>query len=108
MGFIEDGKVMKTRKLESNFINFESMLGEEFTAHSGDLLVRFKLIEASKLPRPEDQARIAVQEDPFSLLFKEITNIRPEQGIFTVDHDKGTVDLFLVAVGTGEYEAIFN
>lgn len=100
--------MMKGKKLESDFASFENLLGEEFSTHLDDLLIRFKLTEASRLPLPADQAGAGVRQDPFTLLFKEVTGIRPEQGIFTVDHNTGTIDLFLVAVGSGQYEAIFN
>jgi hypothetical protein len=101
-------RLMKSEKLEPSYSVFEELIGEEFTAQSGDQLIRFKLTEVAKLPPATTRTDLGIRQDPFSLLFKEVTNFAPDQKTYTVNTDVGTVDLFLVPVGFGEYEAIFN
>ena len=99
---------MNGKILSPSYAVFEKLLGEEFSVQTADQSIRFKLIEVSKLPPATTRTDLGIRQDPFSLLFKEVTDFQPDQGTFTVNVDAGTVDLFLVPVGFGEYEAVFN
>lgn len=99
---------MKGDRLIPELSVFEKLLDGELSAQSDGADIRFKLTEVSKLPPTTTQAGRCFRQDAFSLLVKEVTNFKPDQGIFTLDTDLGVIDLFLVPVGSGEYEAIFN
>ena len=99
---------MKDNRLVPELSVFEKLLGGELSAQSGGADMRFKLTEVSKLPPTITQTGRCIRQNAFSLLVKEVTNFKPDQGIFTLDTDLGVIDLFLVPVGSGEYEAIFN
>jgi ribosomal protein S18 acetylase RimI-like enzyme len=99
---------MKGEQLEPSFEAFESLLGDEISVQSGDQSIRFKLIEVSRLPPATTRTDLGIRQDPFSLLFKELTNLQPDQRMFTINTAAGTLDLFLVPVGFGRYEGIFN
>ena len=51
----------------------------------------------------------APREQPFSLHFTGPADRLLEQGTYVLDHDQlGRLDIFLVAIGPGRYEAVFN
>ena len=99
---------MNSEKLESTFETFEGLQGEEFSAQHGDQIIRFKLIEVSRLPPATTRTDLGIRQDPFALLFNEVTDFQPDQGTYTVKNEVGTAELFLVPVGFGDYEAVFN
>ena len=99
---------MEREKLEVSFTAFEALIGEEFSIQSDDRLMRFELVEVAKLQPATTRTDIAVRQDPFALLFKELTDFQPDQKTHIAKTATGTVEMFLVPVGFGEYEAIFN
>lgn len=49
------------------------------------------------------------REQPFSLVFEGPTDRMIDQGTHRLTHDAiGEVELFLVPIGPGRYEAVFN
>ena len=99
---------MENDRIETSYTAFEKLIGEEFSLLSEDQPVRLKLTHVSRLQPATNRADLGIRQDPFSLLFKELTDFQPPQKTYTVESESGTVDLFLVRVGFGEYEAIFN
>ena len=99
---------MNSEIIEPSYTLFEGLIGREFSAQTGDQTIRFELIEVSKLSPSTNREGLGIRQDPFSLLFKEITDFQPEQGSFELNIGVGTAAVFLVPVGHGEFEAIFN
>ena len=105
---MEQDELMGQDKLDVSFTAFEALIDEEFSIQSDERLMRFKLVEVARLPPATTRTDIAVRQDPFALLFKEMTDFQPDQKTYIARTATGTVELFLVPVGFGEYEAIFN
>jgi hypothetical protein len=89
---------------------FDGLVGATFRAHTGGGdAVDLRLVEATALPPTEARADLPIRKDPFSLVFRAEPAQELSQGIYHVDHpESGSTDMFLVPVGFGEYQAIFN
>ena len=95
----------------NNADTFEPLLNAAFCIHFGDQhVVEASLIEVKRLSRATNRDDIPIRTDPYSLIFKlgepeESFN----QGFVQIENSElGTVEMFLVRVGFGEYQAIFN
>ncbi len=99
---------MNDDSIEPSLAVFEKLVGQEFSVQSGDQLIRLTLTEVTKLPAAATRTDLGRRQDPFVLLFKEVTDFQPVQNTYTAKTVAGTVVLFLVPVGFGEYEAVFN
>jgi hypothetical protein len=81
---------------------------DDFSNHVGDSFrvvgspqTELRLVHVSELKSSGDF-------ESYSIEF-ETTQIDGAQGIVTIDHaELGAVELFVVAVGPGRYEAVFN
>ena len=99
---------MTEKKLEASFSTFEKLLEQEFSIDLSGQQVRLKLVEVSELQPATTRTDLGIRQDPFSLIFKELNESNLQQGMYTVVSTTGSIDLFLVPVGFGEYQAIFN
>ncbi len=88
---------------------FAEYLGSLFRIEAGpDQFVDAKLIEVEPLDTGSRAAQLPPRE-PFSLLFAMQANIELPQHTYRVSHDRlGELPLFLVPVGSGQMESIFN
>ncbi len=91
---------------------FLPYLNQKFHIHL-ETPLQVDLIEVSDLgPEPSD-AQAANARRPFSLIFRDPSNTRLPQQIYRIEHaELGTLDIFLVPIGSDEhgmrYQAIFN
>jgi hypothetical protein len=98
-----------------DIVEFENV--STFTEHVGSVFriemgpaqfAEAELIEAEALAangRPSDSN----QREPFSLLFDVQGDIDLPQQIYNISHDQlGDLPLFLVPVGSGRMESVFN
>jgi hypothetical protein len=80
--------------------DFAGCVGHTFRV-VGDRAVDWRLVSVSELRRTGDF-------ESYSIEF-ESSEHDAGQGIVTLEHDVlGTIELFVVAVGPGRYEAVFN
>jgi hypothetical protein len=93
---------------------FERLVGSDFRVLVDETRsVSVKLVQCSALPPASQRADAAIRAEPFSLLFKGSQDLVLEQQIYRLEHsdpdtDLGSLELFLVPVGFGESEAVFN
>ena len=86
--------------------DFEAHLHSAFDMTAGGATTPLELIAVARLPQP------AVTRQPFSLLFRGGTTVRP-QGIYHLSRvGVGSFEVFLVPIGKDDsgvrYEAIFS
>jgi hypothetical protein len=99
------------RRLELLSIQtFAGAANQEFALHLGEATIAVTLIEVKPLP---PRAVPGAMREPFSLLFKSMSQIILPQKIYRLDNPTiGALDIFLVPVardGTAVvYQAIFN
>ena len=88
---------------------FAEYLGSLFHIEVGpDQFVDAKLIEVESLDTGSRAAQLPPRE-PFSLLFAVQADINLPQQTYLVSHERlGNQPLFLVPVGPGQMESIFN
>jgi hypothetical protein len=80
--------------------DFSTYVGDTFRV-VGDHAVDWRLVSVSELRRAGDF-------ESYSIEF-ETSEHDAGQGIVALEHDElGAVELFVVAVGPGRYEAVFN
>jgi hypothetical protein len=82
---------------------FLSRLNDRFGLDDGDGL-ELELVEATELgaARPGRRA-------PFSIVFRALDGRTLPQRIYRLEHaELGALELFLVPIGPGEYEAVFT
>jgi hypothetical protein len=71
--------------------------------------VPVRLMESSALPPVMTGDDSTAPADPFCLVFEGNRDLNLEQRIYTVQSKElGTLELFLVPIGRGVYEAVFN
>ena len=89
---------------------FEPLLGNEFDVHvETDQVSKARLVEVTPLPATAARDDVPLRKDPFSLIFKVTGDAQLEQRMYTVEHEtSGALDMFLVPVGFGEYQVIYN
>jgi hypothetical protein len=86
---------------------FAEQLNTKFMIESGPSdAEEMELIEATEKPSP-------ARQEQFSLVFRAPSHTVPNQGQYTMKHEKlGVLELFLVPVGKDDkglyYEAFFN
>jgi len=92
-----------------NVTVFSPYVGKRFDIEiDGDQVVFAELVEASAIDAGPRNSSLAPRE-PFSLLFAVEGNIELPQRTYQVHHESlGNVPLFLVPVGPGRMESIFN
>ena len=79
--------------------DFATHVGEPFRAHTDE--AEWRLVAVSERRRYGDF-------ESFSIEF-ETPAVTGQQGMITLEHpDMGELELFVVAVGPGRYEAVFN
>ena len=89
-----------------------TLTAADFTALRGDRLrivpgsgapFEAELVDVSEIPRePGGRA-------PFSLVFQAAHATSLPQGIHRVEHEQlGAIEIFLVPIGPGRYEAVFT
>ena len=100
--------MIKDERLQPSYDVFEKLLGSQCSSQLDGQVIEFKLAEVSRLTPATPETESGSQQAAFSLLFKEVSDFQPAQRIFTINTDLGHIDLFMVQVGPGEYEAIFN
>jgi hypothetical protein len=91
--------------------DFRPLLHERFTLSGGALSehdggavsLEVELVEVTEIPRePNGRA-------PFSLEFQGDREITLPQGIYRVEHERlGALEIFLVPIAPGRYEAVFT
>jgi hypothetical protein len=89
---------------------FSEHLGSQFQiAATGNRFVAAELKEAVPLKPIGHGSSASIEREPFSLVFQVDEQIDLPQRIYTVHHDElGELTLFLVPVGPGKLESIFN
>jgi hypothetical protein len=89
---------------------FDPCLGTRFLVHVDEgRTVQLELTQVKELPPAERAKEFNLREEPFALLFKSPDNESLEQRLYKFEHEQlGTLDIFIVPVGFGEYEAVFN
>lgn len=89
---------------------FDRLVGSGFRVLvDEDRAVSVKLVECRALPHVSRREVLAIRAEPFSLLFEGPGDLVLEQQIYRLEHpDLGELDLFLVTVGPGKIEAVFN
>ena len=93
----------------NNVSVFSPYVGNRFEIEIGeDQFVNAELVEADTIDAAPGNSAEARRE-PFSLLFAVEGNIELPQQIYQVRHKSlGNIPLFLVPVGPGRMESIFN
>ena len=96
--------------LELSRATFERLVGSDFRVLVDETRsVSVKLVQCRALPPASQRDDPAIRAEPFSLLFKGPRELVLEQQIYRLEHpDLGSLELFLVPVGFGESEAVFN
>ena len=101
--------------MDSNLVDptaemFEPLLDSEFDVHIDPQTVAVaRLISVTRLPPATTRQDLPIRRVPFSLVFELISQIEFDQRMYTVQHESnGSFEMFLVPVGFGEYQAIFN
>jgi len=89
---------------------FDPLVGTEFRIATGGLqAVPVELVGSTALTPAATRDDLPIRTDPFSLVFKGSHDLDLEQRIYELEHeDLGSLELFLVPVGFGEYEAVIN
>jgi hypothetical protein len=83
---------------------FTPLVGQTFTAQAAEGSLELRLTEATAL-RPSGVGR----NEPFSLIFVSTGDVWLTQGTYALEHAAlPGLTLFLVPVGPGQYQAIFN
>ena len=82
---------------------FEPLIGEEFRVAAAGVEFGLRLADLRRLPGGGPRT------EPFALLFTGAGGTpQLSQGTYRVVHPKAEFEVFLVPVGPGEYEAVFN
>jgi hypothetical protein len=80
--------------------DYAKRVGQSFTAHA-DAPAEWRLVAVSELNRHGDF-------ESYSVEF-ETNGVGGAQGLVQLDHpEMGELELFVVAIGPGQYEAVFN
>lgn len=93
---------------------FDPCLGTTFTirafnAEQAEQKLEVKLVETTELKPSSTNPKHELRQDPFSMIFEGPKETLLEQGTYKFEHEQlGELDMFLVPVGPGEYEVIFN
>jgi len=93
---------------------FEPCLGTKFVVRAfneedEERVFELELVEASELPPASTNPKHNLRQDPFTLLFEGPKDALIDQGTYKFEHEQlGEVEMFMVPVGLGEYEVIFN
>ena len=88
---------------------FQDRLDEQFAVQLDGQTVNLVLAEATALPPATTRTDLGIRQDPFSLIFKSREGIDLPQQTYEVQHESiGPIQMFLVPVGFGECQAIFN
>lgn len=89
---------------------FDPCLGTKFLVHVDEgRTVQLELTQVKGLPGADRAKELNLREEPFTLLFKAPEGVELEQRLYKLEQEQlGTLDIFLVPVGFGEYEAVFN
>ena len=93
---------------------FDPCLGTTFTirafnAEQTEQKLEVKLVEATELTPSSTNPKHDLRQDPFSIIFEGPKETLLEQGTYKFEHELlGELEMFLVPVGLGEYEVIFN
>lgn len=89
--------------------DFQPLLEERFSVHSGDRSAEFRLVSAQRVGHGRTNGKRA----PFALTFQAPPEVKPVEGTYRLEHEElGTLEMFLVPVagdqeGT-DFEAVFN
>jgi hypothetical protein len=89
---------------------FDPCVGTRFRVHVDEnVTVALELTHVKELPPIGRAKELKLREEPFCLLFKSSDDVNLEQRLYKFEHEQlGTLDIFIVPVGFGEYEAVFN
>ncbi len=89
---------------------FAPHIGRSFRVRiDGRRAIELTLVEASELSRATTRDDLPIRNDPFSLVFRGDADDPLEQRMYVVEHEAtGPVEMFLVPIGFGDYEAVFN
>ena len=89
---------------------FEPHIGRPFRVRvDGHRVIELTLVEATDLPPATHRDDLPIRNDPFSLVFRGDADAQLEQRMYVVEHEAtGPMDMFLVPIGFGDYEAVFN
>ncbi|MGI9518343.1 MAG: DUF6916 family protein [Pirellulaceae bacterium] len=87
---------------------FRPRSGDTFFMRNDAQTVKMQLTEVEDLPPATRRPDLSIRQEPFSLIFKS-DDASLEQGTWQVTHAEiETVEMFLVPVGFGEYQVIYN
>lgn len=87
---------------------FRHRIGDTFVMQNDAQTVTMKLTEVEDLPPATRRPDLNIRQEPFSLIFKS-DDASLDQGTWQVTHAEiKTIEMFLVPVGFGEYQVIFN
>ena len=89
---------------------FGPLVGSDFLLHvDPDHRIRMKLIELTPLAPVTTHADLPIRQDPFSMVFRTVDGSHIDQRTYVVEHPHvGTIEMFVVPIGMGEHEVIFN
>ena len=89
---------------------FTNRVGDKFRVRiDEEKILEVRLIEATPLPVATNRDDLPIRKDPFSLVLKGSAEHPLQQRMYTVEHEAlGSVGMFVVPIGFGEYEVIFN
>ncbi len=83
---------------------FTPLVGQVFNAQAAEGSLELRLIEATALS-PSGVGR----HEPFSLMFVSAGDVWLTQGTYALEHAAlPELTMFLVPVGPGQYQAVFN
>lgn len=88
---------------------FLDRLNDQFQVQLDGQSIGLELVEATSLPPATSRTDLGIRQNPFSLIFKSAEGINLPQKAYEVQHETiGSTTMFLVPVGFGEHQAIFN
>lgn len=87
---------------------FAARVGERFVAHTAAGPRQLELVEARAVAQ-RGTRDAALRAEPYSLLFRVADGVALPQGTYRVEHPElAALEVFLVPVGAGLDEAVFN
>ena len=88
---------------------FETRLHESFLLEPDEgEAIELRLVECELLPSTTARKAPLIRQDPFMLIFEGGGDSSLAQGTYMLRLDERRMRLFLVPVGCGQYQAIFN
>lgn len=88
---------------------FEPLVNFPFSVELDGRRIGLTLVEAQALPPATRRTDLGIRNDPFSLVFRAENSVNLPQNSYEVNNDTlGSTRMFLVPIGFGECQAVFN